>query len=73
MGKPFKKKYQFINNSKNILCEYINDSENLLAEVRKRIAEIDEKKKLAIGGTGHHVSIVIGEYRFVRQKYRESI
>lgn len=57
--KPFKKKYQFINNSKNILCEYINDSENLLAEVRKRIAEIDEKKKLAIWGTGHHVSMLL--------------
>lgn len=33
--KPFKKKYQFINNSKNILCEYINDSENLLAGSKK--------------------------------------
>lgn len=53
------KSYKTVNRSEDTLLRYIEDSEKELARIRNIIDNIDEDKKLAIWGTGHHVSMLL--------------
>ena len=55
----FRKTYKSINSSEDILLKYIEDSEKELKRVRTIINRIDNKKRLAIWGTGHHASMLL--------------
>ncbi len=57
--KAKQKKYKIINSSEDILTNYIKDSERELERIRKIIKNIDGNKRLAIWGTGHHVSMLL--------------
>ncbi len=57
--KTEQKKYKIINSSEDILTRYIKDSERELERIRKIIEGIDDNKRLAIWGTGHHVSMLL--------------
>lgn len=54
---PRKKK--IVNNVTNVLDTYISQSEEDLKRIQSIINSIDENKKLAIWGTGHHASMLL--------------
>lgn len=53
------KKHKFITSSKELLHNYLTMSENELVKINDLINTIDNNEKLAIWGTGHHVSMLI--------------
>lgn len=57
--KGVKKSYNFINRSIDVFSWYIEDSEKIMKRIRKIIDHIDDEKRLAIWGTGHHVSMLL--------------
>ena len=57
--KGFRKSYKIINRSDDILLKYIEDSERELERIRGIIDGIDDNKRLAVWGTGHHVSMLL--------------
>lgn len=55
----FRKSYKSINCSEDILIRYIEDSERNLKRIRRIIDAIEDSKKLALWGTGHHASMLL--------------
>lgn len=51
--------YKIIKHSEDSLSEYIKDSEKELIRIRRIINRIDNHKRVAIWGTGHHVSMLL--------------
>lgn len=61
------KSYKMVNRSENILLRYIGDSEKELARIRNIIDSIDQDKRLAIWGTGHHVSMLLANTNLLKK------
>lgn len=57
--KELPKKKKIVNNVMNALDTYISQSEEDLKRIQSVINNIDEDKKLAIWGTGHHASMLL--------------
>lgn len=65
--KPFLKKYDFVNDSLDILNRYIADSERIMNRIWNVIYGIDDKKRLAVWGTGHHVSMLLANTNLAKK------
>lgn len=65
--KPFVKKYAFVNDSYDSLKRYIEDSERIMCRIRQIIDNISDEKKLAVWGTGHHVSMLLANTSLARK------